>query len=291
LKYRLPRLVGSGTALSRLGGGIGARGPGETKLETDRRRIRRRIGVLGRELDGVRRRRTQRRDRRHKAAVPTVALVGYTNAGKTTTFNLLTRAGPPPSGALFATLDPLVRPLKLPDTRRLLVADTVGFIERLPHDLVAAFRATLEEVTRADLVDRQAVAVRRVLEEIGAGGVPLVEILNKCDAADPAELARLRRRYPEAAPVSARTGAGKDALIGAIVSSLSLEVRRVRLVFDEASAADRRRITELYRSGRVLAHVTEHGRVSIEADVTQRVLRDLGRHLAGEAPNQVGLVS
>jgi len=302
LKYRLPRLVGSGTALSRLGGGIGTRGPGETKLETDRRRIRRRIGVLGRELDGVRRRRTQLRDRRHKTAVPTVALVGYTNAGKTTTFNLLTRAGPPPSGALFATLDPLVRPLKLPDRRRVLVADTVGFIERLPHDLVAAFRATLEEVTQADLllhvidvtspvVDRQAAAVRRVLEEIGAGGAPLVEILNKCDAADPAELARLQRLYPEAVSVSARTGAGKAALIGAIVSYLSLGVRRVRLVFDEASAADRRRIKELYRSGRVLAHVTEDGRVSIEADVTQRVLRDLGRHLAGEAPNQVGLAS
>ena len=250
----------------------------------------------------MRRRRTQLRDRRHKTAVPTAALVGYTNAGKTTTFNLLTGAGPPPSGALFATLDPLVRPLKLPDRRRLLVADTVGFIERLPHDLVAAFRATLEEVIRADLllhvidvtspvVDRQAAAVRRVLEEIGAGGVPLVEILNKCDAADHAELARLRRLHPEAVPVSARTGAGKEALIGAIVSSLSLEVRRVRLVFDDASAADRRRITELYRSGRVLAHVTERGRVSIEADVTQRVLRDLGRHLAVDAQNKVGLVS
>jgi GTP-binding protein HflX len=302
LHYCLPRLVGSGTALSRLGGGIGTRGPGETKLETDRRRIRQRIGVLGRELDGVRRRRTQLRDRRQKTAVPTVALVGYTNAGKTTTFNLLTGVGPPPSGALFATLDPLVRPLRLPDSRRLLVADTVGFIERLPHDLVAAFRATLEEVSRADLllhvidvtspvVDRQVAAVRLVLKEIGAGVVPLVEILNKCDATDPVELARLRRQYPEAVPVSARTGAGKDKLIGAIVSSLSLEVRRVRLVFDDANAADRHRISKLYRSGRVFAHVVERGQVSIEADVTQRALLDLGRHIAVEAQDKVGFVS
>ena len=299
LKYLLPRLVGAGVALSRLGGGIGTRGPGETKLETDRRRVRRRIGTLGRELDAVRGRRTQVRERRHKVSVPTVALVGYTNAGKTTVFNLLTRGGPPPSAAVFSTLDPLVRPMKLPDARRLLVADTVGFIDRLPHDLVAAFRATLEEVIGADLlvhvidvsspgIDRQSVAVRRVLEEIGAGAVPRVDVLNKCDAADPSELERVRRRNPDAVQLSARTGQGKGALIDLVVSHLSLDVQRVTLVFDNDSAADRHRITELYRLGRVLAHVTRRGRVSIEADVPRRALPHLHRHLMGNVERRMG---
>ena len=299
LKYLLPRLVGAGMALSRLGGGIGTRGPGETKLETDRRRIRRRIGTLGRALDIVRGRRTQARERRHKVSVPTVVLVGYTNAGKTTVFNLLTRGGPQPSAAVFATLDPLVRPMKLPDARRLLVADTVGFIDRLPHDLVAAFRATLEEVIGADLlvhvidvtspaIDRQSAAVRRVLEEIGAGAVPRVDVLNKCDAADPSELARVWRRHPDAVQLSARTGQGKGALIDLVVSQLSLDVERVTLVFDDDSAADRRRITELYRSGRVLAHVTQCGRVSIEAHVPRRTLRRLQPHLIGNVDLRMG---
>ena len=299
LKYLLPRLVGAGMALSRLGGGIGTRGPGETKLETDRRRIRRRIGTLGRALDIVRGRRTQARERRHKVSVPTVALVGYTNAGKTTVFNLLTRGGPQPSAAVFATLDPLVRPMKLPDARRLLVADTVGFIDRLPHDLVAAFRATLEEVIGADLlvhvidvtspvIDRQSAAVRRVLEEIGAGAVPRVDVLNKCDAADPSELARVWRRHPDAVQLSARTGQGKGALIDLVVSQLSLDVERVTLVFDDDSAADRRRITELYRSGRVLVHVTQCGRVSIEAHVPRRTLRRLQPHLIGNVGLRMG---
>src|SRR5437868_7329515 len=142
LKYMMPRLVGAGAALSRLGGGIGTRGPGETKLETDRRRIRHRISILSKEIDNVRRRRAQLRERRHKSAVPTVALVGYTNAGKTTLFNALTGDRAVASNALFVTLDPLLRKVKLPDRRELIVSDTVGFIERLPHTLVAAFRAT-----------------------------------------------------------------------------------------------------------------------------------------------------
>src|SRR5688572_8752697 len=152
LKYLLPRLVGAGTALSRLGGGIGTRGPGETKLETDRRRIRSRIHAVTTGIDAVRRRRAQLRERRKKGSVPTVALVGYTNAGKTTLFNVLARAEAEVSSALFVTLDPLVRQVRLPDSRELLVSDTVGFIDRLPHALVAAFRATLEEVTGADLI-------------------------------------------------------------------------------------------------------------------------------------------
>ena len=183
LKYLLPRLTGAGVALSRLGAGIGTRGPGETKLESDRRRIRYRITRLTRELDAVRLRRARSRDRRQKDAVPTVALVGYTNAGKTSLFNRLTRSDALASNKLFATLDPLVRPIRLPDRQAVLLSDTVGFIDRLPHTLVAAFRATLEEVAEADLLlhvvdashparDERMAAVHRVLEEVGCDGLP-----------------------------------------------------------------------------------------------------------------------
>jgi GTP-binding protein HflX len=193
LKYLLPRLVGAGAALSRLGGGIGTRGPGETKLETDRRRIRARIHAVSEEIERVRQRRLQIRERRQKSSVPTVALVGYTNAGKTTLFNTLAREHAEASNALFVTLDPLVRPVRMPDSRELLISDTVGFIDRLPHALVAAFRATLEEVADANLVlhvidasaadrDRRVNAVHQVLEEVGATNVPSIDVYNKCDA-------------------------------------------------------------------------------------------------------------
>src|SRR3954470_7487556 len=214
LKYLLPRLVGSGTALSRLGGGIGTRGPGETKLESDRRRIRVRIQSIQREIDQVRRRRSHLRERRQKQSVPTVALVGYTNAGKTTLFNRLTNETAVASNALFVTLDPLIRQVRLPDRRELLVSDTVGFIDRLPHALVAAFRATLEEVADADPVlhildaatpdrDRRINAVREVLEEVDAADVPLIEVYNKCDALTPDERRRVADLDPSALCVSA----------------------------------------------------------------------------------------
>ena len=282
LKYLLPRLVGSAEALSRLGGGIGTRGPGETKLETDRRRIRHRISILSKEIDVVRRRRTQLRDRRQKAAVPTVALVGYTNAGKTTLFNSLTGDDAVASNALFVTLDPLVRKVKLPDRRELLVSDTVGFIERLPHSLVAAFRATLEEVASADLLlhvidassperERQMEAVRAVLAEVGADTVPSVDVFNKCDRLDAVERARVRALYPGALCVSALTGDGREDIIAAMEGRLALDTAHVTLEFDTGEA-DRERIAQLYRVGRILRHVSTDGRVSIEAEVPRRVL-------------------
>ncbi len=289
LKYLMPRLVGSSAALSRLGGGIGTRGPGETKLETDRRRVRHRISVLSDEIETVRRRRSQLRERRHKSSVPTVALVGYTNAGKTTLFNALTGDDAVASNALFVTLDPLVRRVRLPDRRELLVSDTVGFIDRLPHSLVAAFRATLEEVAEADLLlhvidasaadrDRHIAAVLGVLQEVGAERVPAIDVFNKCDRLDAAERARLAALHPGALYVSALTGDGRDDVVAAMETRLGLDTACVTFEFDPREPADRAQVGELYRVGHVRRHVTSDGHVTIEADVPRRLLPRFAPH-------------
>jgi GTP-binding protein HflX len=293
LKYLLPRLVGSSTALSRQGGGIGTLGPGETKLETDRRRIRVRILSIQKEIDQVRQRRSQLRERRKKQSVPTVALVGYTNAGKTTLFNRLTNERAVASNALFVTLDPLVRQVRLPDRRELLISDTVGFIDRLPHALVAAFRATLEEVAEADLAlhvidaanverDRQIAAVRRVLEEVGAVDVPIIDVYNKVDAISVDERRRLRDADPSAALISAVTGEGTPELLQMIASRLALDTRRITISFDSSKEFDRQQIARLYRVARVLSHVATDGKVVIEADVPRRYIERL------TAPGEAG---
>jgi GTP-binding protein HflX len=239
MQYMLPRLRGWGQSLSRQmggggtsgGGGIATRGPGETKIELDRRRIREKMARMRRELADMGKSRSTQRQERRRGAVPAVALAGYTNAGKSSLLNRITGAGVLVEDALFATLDPTVRRAQTSGGRAFTIADTVGFVRHLPHLLIDAFRSTLEEVADADLIlhvvdvsdpdpEGQIAAVREVLGEIGAAKVPEIVVLNKADAADPETVARLLRREPHSVLVSARTGEGIDKLLAAVEADL-----------------------------------------------------------------------
>ena len=246
-RYRLPRLTGRGAELSRLGAGINTRGPGETKLENDRRRIRHRIAELNQEIERVRAQRTLARAQRRASALPVVALVGYTNAGKSTVMNALTGADVVRSDRLFATLDPTTRRLELPDHEEILMTDTVGFIQKLPTDLVAAFRATLEEISEADVimhvidasqpqVDAQAEAVDDELEVLGVALKPRISVLNKVDLISPERLPLLRKRFPNSVAVSALRHTGLDALLRRLLQVISADFIpvRVRIPYGEA---------------------------------------------------------
>lgn len=238
LKYSLPRLGGKGTSLSRLGGGIGTRGPGETKLETDRRHIRRRIKSLEDDLEALSKRRRIARARREKDGTQTVAIVGYTNAGKSTLMNTLTQAGVLAEDKLFATLDPTARALTLPDGRRVMLIDTVGFIRRLPHGLVEAFKSTLEEAATATLILNVCDAsspecaehldvTNRLLDELGCSGKPIIAVFNKCDVAPDIGWLSAGLRSVK---ISALSGEGLDLLLEEIVKALPPTRKKVSLL-------------------------------------------------------------
>lgn len=241
LRYNLPRLRGKGVTLSQQTGGIGAhRGPGETKLETDRRRIEQRITRLERDLKDVNRTRATQSKERIRSGLPIVSLVGYTNAGKSTLLNQMTGAGVLAEDRLFSTLDSTVRKYRLPSGQNILLSDTVGFIRRLPHHLVEAFRSTLDQVKDASLLvhlvdasdpdpERQLNAVHGVLADIEAGEIPELVVLNKVDQADPAVLQRLQNLQPEAVPVSALTGQGISDLAAALGDKLETDFASVTL--------------------------------------------------------------
>ncbi len=276
LKYRLPRLMGIGASLSRLGGGIGTRGPGETQLETDRRHIRRRIDKLSAELRELEERRGYTRERRRKDSVQVGAIVGYTNAGKSTLLNLLTGAGVLAEDKLFATLDPTARAIGLPDGRSLLLVDTVGLIRRLPHHLVEAFKSTLEEAAGADIIihvcdasdpeaSEKAEVTLSTLADLGAAEIPVVTVLNKCDL--------LTETIPEddsTVKISAKKNQGIDRLLHVIAANLPETAKRMKLLlpYDKAGLT-----AKLRENGKVFSEEYTETGILVDALVDQLLVK------------------
>jgi GTPase len=292
MQYMLPRLRGWGESMSRQaggrvagGGGIGTRGPGETKIETDRRRIRTAMAKLRRDLAAMKVSRETKRAERRRNNVPSVAIAGYTNAGKSSLLNQLTGAGVLVEDALFATLDPTVRRARTSDGRGFTVTDTVGFVRHLPHQLVEAFRSTLEEVSDSDLIlhvvdgshedpEGQLSAVREVLREIDAGNVPEIVVVNKADAAEPMVLARLVRAEPHAVVVSARTGQGIEELRAAIERDLPRPQIHVRTLVPYAQSG---LVAKAHRDGVVLSEEHTPDGTLLEARVGPALAAELNR--------------
>ncbi|HEV3219164.1 MAG TPA: GTPase HflX [Candidatus Acidoferrales bacterium] len=278
LNYLLPRLSGRGTELSRLGGGIGTRGPGEQKLETDRRRIRDRVGRIKKDIEAVRKQRAMRREARQAVPLGTVALVGYTNAGKSTLFNALSKAGVLVSPRMFATLDPTVRAVRLPSGRRVLLSDTVGFIRDLPPALIAAFRATLEEVQEASLLlqvtdvsnpyhAEQDAEVEKVLAKLGVGDRPRLHVYNKIDQLPPAELDALLAANGTKVFVSALKDTGLEELLSRMDATMPVDpVVHLRL---RIPLADGRTLALVHALGKVLSSRVEEPNMELDAELPE----------------------
>lgn len=276
-RYRLPRLAGMGVQLSRLGGGIGTRGPGETKLETDKRHIRTRISNLSAELKEIEKRRTYARSRRKKDGVLVCAIVGYTNVGKSTLLNLLTDAGVLAENKLFATLETTSRAIELPDGRSLMLVDTVGLIRRLPHHLVEAFKSTLEEASNADVIlhicdasaencEEQAQVTLDLLSELGCDGIPVVTVFNKCDLL-PEELA-FAPETRNAVLISAKENRGMDQLLAALAKALPDPARRMRLLLPFSQGG---LLNEIRSSGKLFSEEYTPEGVLVDAMVDVRL--------------------
>lgn len=288
LKYSLPRLGGKGTEMSRLGGGIGTRGPGESKLESDRRHIHRRINALENQLKTLSKRRMLLRERRKKNSVTAVAIVGYTNAGKSTLLNALTNAGVLAENKLFATLDPTSRALKLPDGRTVLLVDTVGFISRLPHDLVEAFKSTLEEVVYADLilnicdasdkeVEEHIRVTKGVVADLGAADKPMLTVYNKCD-----KVPNLRffGESGNDVRISALEKQGLDKLLEKLCQMLENTRRQVRLLLPYAEGA---LASKIRREGAVIREEYRDDGLFIEAVLDGRFLNNVKNYILPES--------
>ena len=292
LEYLLPRLTRQWTHLSRLGGGIGTRGPGETQLEIDRRRIRERIGHLKQRLKTVERTRRLQRQERDEVPFATVALVGYTNAGKSTLMNALTRAGVFVENKLFATLDPTTRALRLPNGDKIMLVDTVGFINKIPHSLIEAFKSTLEEVRRADLLlhlvdmanplfEEQIQVVEKVLDEIGAGEIPAVLVPNKVDVAASVPLAQLRNGDArEICPISALSGTGVDRLLETVGEIMDQRKERFQAIFRQSQGA---LVALLRERGRIVEERYEEDGVHVTAIVTPKLAGQMRKVLRPSA--------
>ena len=283
LKYSLPFLTGKGKSLSRLGGGIGTRGPGETKLETDRRHIRRRIESLKEELSDLEKHRQMLRSRRKKDGVITCAIVGYTNAGKSTLMNCLTDAGVLAQDKLFATLDPTSRALKLPSGVTVMMIDTVGLVRRLPHHLVEAFRSTLEEAAQSDIIlnvcDASSDEARThmqvttdLLESLGCGDTPIITVLNKCDLLDETMLAQ---DFKACVRISAKNGTGIDELLNAIENNLPVRMKRVKILLPFAQAG---LANEIRNKGTLIYEEYVAEGLSVEAVVDEALYAKLAKY-------------
>ncbi len=291
LQYLLPRLAGRGVEMSQLGGGIGTRGPGETQLETDRRKIARRVRHVEQQLENVRRTRAQQRQRRESAPVAAVALVGYTNAGKSTLFNALTRAAVLASPLMFATLDPTIRAVALPSKRKILMSDTVGFIRSLPHTLVSAFRATLEEVQRASLIvhvsdassrlsAEQDAQVEIVLKELEAEKKPRLRVMNKVDLLD-VEVAESLRDDAKTVYVSAAEGRGLDRLLARI--DAMIEEDPVSHVHVRVPQKEGKTLAMLYAKARIYSRAYKDGAVELEVEAPESVVRKVREFIFSES--------